>query len=36
VRREVDIVTESPVLAGTLEAYAWCVQHNEAARASAT
>ncbi len=35
VRREVDIVTESPVLAGTLEAYAWCVQHNETALASA-
>jgi hypothetical protein len=35
VRHAVDIVTESPVLAGTLEAYAWCVQHNEAALASA-
>ena len=34
VRQSVDIVTESPVLAGTLEAYAWCMQHNEAALAS--
>jgi hypothetical protein len=30
VRQGVDIVTDSPVLAGTLEAYAWCMQHNEA------
>ena len=35
VRHEVDIVTESPVLAGTLEAYKWCVQHNETTLASA-
>lgn len=30
VRQGVDIVTDSPVLTGTLEAYAWCMQHNEA------
>lgn len=35
VRQAVDIVTESPVLAGTLEAYGWCMKHNEAALASA-
>lgn len=35
VQQEVDIVTESPVLAGTLEAYAWCVERNEALLAEA-
>ena len=33
VRQGVDIVTDSPVLTGTLEAYAWCMQHNESALA---
>jgi len=34
VRQGVDIVTDAPVLEGTLEAYAWCIEHNEAALAS--
>ena len=34
VRQGVDVVTGSPVLAGTLEAYAWCMEHNESALAS--
>lgn len=35
VRERVDVVTESPVLAGTLEAFEWCMQHNEARLAEA-
>lgn len=36
VRERVDVVTDGPVLAGTLEAYTWCMQHNEAHVARAT
>lgn len=35
VRAAVDMVTDAAVLAGTLEAYAWCRRHNEAALANA-
>lgn len=33
VRERVDVVTGASVLAGTLEAYTWCMRHNEAALA---
>lgn len=36
VRERVDAVTEGPVIAGTLEAYRWCMRRNEALVAEAT
>ena len=34
VKEIVDVVTDGAVLDGVIEAYHWCVRHNEAALAS--